>query len=124
MAASQTASAPIGPIPRQAATALQHPESVPVPVPAAHFGTQSTTGTTAPERRYYINVGLFADESNARKAYVKLQEAGVVAFTQALDTPSGKRTRVRAGPYASQAQAQVVAEKIRALQLEAVVFRQ
>lgn len=76
------------------------------------------------DSRYYINVGLFAEAGNARRAYEKLQQAGVAAFVQELDTPKGRRARVRAGPYASREQAESAAEQIRALQLEAQVFEQ
>jgi cell division septation protein DedD len=75
-------------------------------------------------RSYYNNIGLLAEASNARKAHERLLAAGVAAFTQELESAKGKRTRVRAGPYDSASDAQAAAEKIRALALEAVVFRQ
>lgn len=73
---------------------------------------------------YYINVGLFAEEANARKAQAKLLNAGLPAFRQSLDTPKGRRIRVRVGPYPRAAQAQQAARSIQALGLEAVVFQQ
>lgn len=75
-------------------------------------------------QRYYINVGLFAQEANARKAHTTLQDAGITAFTQEFKTPKGLRIRVRAGPYDSQAEADSAAEKIRALGLDAIPFSQ
>lgn len=72
---------------------------------------------------HYINVGLFADEANARKAQAKLLNEGFPAFRQELNTASGKRIRVRAGPYTSRAQAEQAAQSIQALGLEAVVFQ-
>lgn len=80
-----------------------------------------TVGTAA---GYYINVGLFADEANARKAQARLLNEGLPAFRQALDNAKGRRIRVRVGPYASRAQADAAAETIRAMALEAVVFKQ
>ena len=77
-----------------------------------------------PGKHYVINVGLFANEANARKAHAKLVEAGLTAFTQELDTARGKRTRVRVGPFASAAQADAAAVKVRALQLDAQVLKQ
>ena len=73
---------------------------------------------------YYINVGLFAEEANARKAQARLLNEGLPAFRQALDSPKGKRIRVRVGPYPSSKEAQAAAAQIRALKLEAVVFKQ
>jgi cell division septation protein DedD len=73
---------------------------------------------------YLINVGLFADPNNARNAFVKLQDAGLPAVSQELKSSKGPRTRVRVGPFESQAEADRAAERIRALQLEAAVIRQ
>jgi cell division septation protein DedD len=73
---------------------------------------------------YYINVGLFAEETNAKNAHTKLLDAGLTAFVQEIKTPKGKRIRVRAGPFDSEAQADAAATRIRGLQLEAVVFQQ
>ena len=72
-----------------------------------------------------INVGLFADPNNARNAYTKLKDAGLPATTQELKSANGQlRTRVRAGPFESQAEAERAAEAIRALRLDAAVVRQ
>ena len=73
---------------------------------------------------YYINVGLFADEANARKAQARLLNEGLPAFRQELEQAAGRRIRVRVGPYATRAQADAAAASIRAMALEAVVFRQ
>ena len=73
---------------------------------------------------YYINVGLFADEANARKAQARLLNEGLPAFRQELNNAKGRRIRVRVGPYPSRAQADAAAEGIRAMALEAVVFKQ
>lgn len=73
--------------------------------------------------KFLVNVGLFADPHNARKAYAQLQDAGLPALSQEIRSAKGLRTRVRAGPFHSQAEAEGAAEKIRALHLDAVVFK-
>ena len=73
---------------------------------------------------YYINVGLFAEEPNARKTQARLLNEGLPAFRQTLETAKGPRIRVRVGPYASAKEARAAATRIRSLQLEAVVFKQ
>lgn len=73
---------------------------------------------------YYINVGLFAEEANARKAQARLLNEGLPAFRQTLETAKGKRIRVRVGPYPTAKQANAAATQIRGLKLEAVVFKQ
>ncbi len=72
---------------------------------------------------FYINVGLFADESNARKAQSRLLNEGLPAFRQTLDSAKGTRTRVRVGPFASRSEAESAASSIRALELDAVIFQ-
>ena len=73
---------------------------------------------------YLINVGLFADANNARNASAKLEDAHLPAQRTEFNSPKGKRTRVRAGPFDSQAEADAAAEKIHALGLDAVVIPQ
>ena len=101
------------------ATAAPVPETTPtVSTPKA-----STTVPVATQH-FYINVGLFAKDTNARKAHAKLLAAGLAAFTQELNTRKGKRIRVRVGPFDSQSEADAAVEKIHALELDAVVFQQ
>ncbi len=73
---------------------------------------------------FYINVGLFAEEANARRAQARLLNEGLPAFRQTLDTAKGPRIRVRVGPYPSAKEANAAAAHIRRLKLEAVVFKQ
>ena len=90
------------------------------PVPLAPAPAPTLATATAPAPRYFINVGLFAQDGNAQRAHAKLLAAGLAAFTQELDTPSGTRTRGRAGPFDNRAQADDAAAKIRALECDAL----
>jgi DedD protein len=76
------------------------------------------------DTRFLINVGLFADENNIRNIYTKLSDAGLNVLSNEITGKKGKLTRIRVGPFASQAEADRAAEKIRALKLEAVVVSQ
>jgi cell division septation protein DedD len=89
----------------------------------ASSSVTASTSVTAAEEKFLINVGLFADENNARNAMAKLQDAGLPALSQPIQSAKGARTRVRVGPFETQAEADRVAEKIRSLQLEAQVFK-
>jgi cell division septation protein DedD len=73
---------------------------------------------------YFINVGVFADDTNARNAYTKLLASGLTAYKQELNTAKGKRTRVRVGPFDTRSEADTAAKKILALKLDAMVSRQ
>lgn len=71
---------------------------------------------------YAINVGLFTQPGNARRAHDQLKKAQLAVVTTSLSTPHGLRYRVRVGPFATLADAHQAAEHIRTLKLEAVVI--
>ena len=73
---------------------------------------------------YYINVGLFAEEANARKAQARLLNEGLPAFRQETRVGKKRRLRVRVGPYSDRADADAAAITIRAMGLDALVARQ
>ena len=76
----------------------------------------------ATENRYVVQVGSFADENRAREARSKIERAGLKNYTQAVETKDGKRIRVRAGPFASRAEAERAAEKLKKLDLPGTVL--
>jgi hypothetical protein len=106
--------------PAKSTAATPQPQGQATPASETNADTASAVGTSP---GFYINVGLFADESNARKAQSRLLNEGLPAFRQTLDSAKGARTRVRVGPFASRAQAESAASAIRALELDAVIFR-
>lgn len=76
-----------------------------------------TVDTAADNGRYVVQVGAFAERDKAHQAQLKLQRAGLKNYTQVADTGDGKRIRVRAGPFASRAEADKAARKIKGLDL-------
>jgi len=57
-----------------------------------------------------------------REARGKVEKLGLKTYTQPVDTPTGKRIRVRVGPFASKAEADKVAGRIKAEGQTAVVL--
>jgi cell division protein FtsN len=86
--------------------------------------TNATASDAAPAKKIYINVGLFAKESNAHNAHDKLTKAGLPSKEQQVTGTKGTFTRVRVGPYKTMAQAEKAVEKIKGQGLDAVVVRQ
>jgi DedD protein len=76
----------------------------------------------AADIRLIVQVGAFADADKAREARIKLEKAGLKTYTQVADTSDGKRTRVRVGPFASKADADKAASKIKTLGLPAAIL--
>ena len=83
---------------------------------------KASAPATAAEGRLVVQVGAYADADKAREARVKLEKAGLKTYTQVADTKDGKRTRVRVGPFASKAEAEKAASKIKSLDLPAAIL--
>jgi DedD protein len=47
-------------------------------------------------------LGAYKEAGNVKVLLSKLKGVGVPAYTEKFDSPQGPRTRVRAGPFASQ----------------------
>ena len=118
--ATATATAPA----RREAASRAAARTKPKTPAAAASSADTTLPTVGTAQGYYINVGLFAEEANARKTQARLLNEGLPAFRQELNNSKGRRIRVRVGPYATRAQADTAAEAIRAMALDAVVFKQ
>ncbi|MDD5027985.1 MAG: SPOR domain-containing protein [Rhodoferax sp.] len=98
------------------------PASKPAPLPASAQVVTTPARASAPSAvGYHVNVGLFADPDNARRAYVKLVQAGLPAQREVLTFNGQKLTRVRVGPFASRAMATAAVAPIKKLQLDAVL---
>lgn len=76
----------------------------------------------AADARYIVQIGAFADAAKAQEARHKLERAGLKTYAQVVDTKDGKRTRVRVGPFASKAEAEKAAGKVKGLDLQARVL--
>ena len=98
--------------------------------PAAPPDTTASASTAQPlpavgtAPGYYINVGLFAEEANARKAQARLLNEGLPAFRQETQVGKKRRLRLRVGPYSDRTAADAAAITIRAMGLDALVARQ
>ena len=64
--------------------------------------------------RFVIQVGAFSQSSSAEAAIAQVGKLGLKAYAQEVDTASGKRTRVRLGPFASREEADRAAARLKA----------
>jgi DedD protein len=55
--------------------------------------------------RYVVQFGAFADANTAHEARMKVERLGAKTYAQQVDTPAGKRIRVRLGPFSDKAEA-------------------
>ncbi len=89
---------------------------------AASTSAAPASTAAAAEGRMVVQVGAFADVTKAREARLKLEKAGLKTYTQVAETKDGKRIRVRVGPFATKAEADKAASKIKSLDLPASIL--
>jgi len=70
---------------------------------------------------FLILIGAFSNEENVKNLKTKLGEQGIKTFSEPLDTPQGKKTRVRAGPFPSREAADKALEKMKRIGVSGVV---
>ena len=70
---------------------------------------------------YLILIGAFSNEANVRNLKAKLGEQGIKNFSEPLDTPQGRKTRVRAGPFPSRDAADKALAKMQRIGVSGVV---
>ena len=84
--------------------------------------TVQAAGAEAVDGRFVVQVGAFADMAKAREARLKVERAGLKTYTHVAETKEGKRIRVRVGPFATRAEADKAAGKIKDLELPAAIL--
>ncbi|MBS1159706.1 MAG: hypothetical protein H6R15_2125 [Proteobacteria bacterium] len=70
---------------------------------------------------FLVLIGAFSNEANVKSLKAKLAEQGIKTFSEPLDTPQGKKTRLRAGPFASREAAVKAQEKMQRIGVTGVV---
>lgn len=103
-----------------AAPAASEPVPEPAPLPTVTLPVMPATSADGPVA-YVINVGLFALPANARRVHSALKDEGLEVSTSTMNMVRGLRYRVRVGPFATLAEAEAAAQRIRGLHFEAAV---
>jgi DedD protein len=107
------------------------PESKPAPkAAAADDGSKAQAllegkpvkQAAAADGRFVVQIGAFADNAKAREARLRVEHAGLKTYTQVAETKDGRRIRVRVGPFATRAEADKAAQKIKGLDLPANIL--
>ena len=81
-------------------------------------GRPAVAAATLPDNgRFIVQIGAFADAVKAREVRLKLERAGIKTYTHVIETPEGKRIRVRVGPFDGKAEAEKAAARIKGLNL-------
>lgn len=112
-------------------SAEPEPEPVPPETPAeAPVAQQEQAAQTKPitlpatepkpvaaKEEFVVQLGAFSDGANAARLAAKVRASRFDAYTEVVTTPSGKRTRVRVGPFDSRVEAEQVRDRLKARKL-------
>jgi DedD protein len=71
--------------------------------------------------QWVVQLGAYKEAGNVKVLLSKLKGVGVPAYTEKLDSPQGSRTRVRAGPFASQDAAEKARARIKIIGIDGPV---
>jgi DedD protein len=92
------------------------PKAQPAALPASAPSAATEAG------RFVVQIGAFADATAAREVRLKVETLGLKTYTQVVETPQGKRIRVRVGPFATQEEAGKVLARLKAAKLPGAVL--
>ena len=92
-----------------------------VAAPPAAAPAVSASASTA-GARVVVQVGAYTDAARLAEARRKLEAMGFKTYTQVVDSEAGKRTRVRVGPFASRAEADKAAARVKSAGLPAAIL--
>ena len=72
--------------------------------------------------RVVVQVGAYTDAAKLAEARRKLEALGFKTYTQVVESEAGQRTRVRVGPFASRAEADKAAARVKSAGLPAAIL--
>lgn len=76
----------------------------------------------ADQGRFIVQVGAYTDAAKAQEVRAQIEMLGLRTYTQVAQTPTGRATRVRVGPFNSRADADKAAARISGAKLPSVIL--
>lgn len=76
----------------------------------------------AASSRVVVQVGAYTDADKLREARHKVEKLGMKTYTQVVESEGSRRTRVRVGPFATRAEAEKAAARIKSTGLPAAIL--
>ena len=118
--APKVAAPKAAPAPKAAAPVAKTTRSKPTPPPAA--APQDKPART--NSQFYVTLGTYAEVTNAAAVERKVRQAGYAAQSFSTTSNKGVLTRLRAGPFATRAEAEKAQRALRAQRIPASVQEQ
>ena len=91
---------------------------------SALLAGSSAASASAPAAvgRFVVQVGAYTDARTLKDVRSKVEKLSLQTYTQVIEGDAGKRTRVRLGPFATRAEAEAAAEKLKRADLPANIL--
>lgn len=99
------------------------PEPKPAEAKPATKPAEPARNGTSEEGRFVVQIGAFAEAASARDARLKVEGMGLKTYTQVIESDTGRRIRVRIGPYGTKAEADKAAARLKAAGLPSAVLK-
>jgi DedD protein len=114
-APAKASAPPPKPVPPPAAKPTVAPAAAPAALPAAlpEKPLAAAAAASVEAGRYVVQAGAYSEAGKLREARAKIEKLGLKTYTQVVESDKGSRTRVRVGPYATRAEAEAVADKVK-----------
>ena len=103
--------------------AAEAPATAPATAPAANPAPKRSSSADLQPGKFYLNVGVFSEASNATTAIAALKKSDLPVISQTLPSNKGEVTRLRSGPFDSRKRAEKAARKLEKAALKPVVFQ-
>lgn len=94
---------------------------VPAAPSAAAKNAAAKDNAPAKDGQHVVLIGAFTNEGNVKNLKSKLGELSIPVYTEPLDSPQGRKTRVRAGPFPNRGAAEKALEKMKRIGVSGVV---
>jgi DedD protein len=95
----------------------------PKPVESRPAVPERPTAGSVDELRFVVQVGAYTEAAGVRDARAKVEAMGFKTYTQVVESSTGRRIRVRVGPFGSKTEADAAAAKIKASGLPMAVLQ-
>ena len=118
-AASRPAAAASRPAPAPASPATTAPMTDGARAQALLDGQPASAATAG---RVVVQVGAYTEPAKLKEARQKVEQLGFKTYTQVVEVDGAKRTRVRVGPFATKAEADKAAARIKASGLPTAIL--
>jgi len=108
--------------PSPAPQAAPSPGPSPRPHAAPPAAPQPAAAVASAAGRFVVQVGAYTDAATLREARARVERLGLKTYTQVIENDSGRRTRVRVGPFGTRDEAAAAAGRIKAAGLPANIL--